>query len=216
MIILFDLDGTIIKSHPGIFNGFKYTFDKLGIELECDNLYEFIGPPVEETLQTRFNLSVEEALNGVKIFRQYYNEKGKFENELYNGIDKVIEMCSKYARIGLATSKPKIHSDEILKEYKLYDYFEYTAGANEKFNDKTNVIKDALSHIEPKDNEEIFIVGDRYTDIIGAKNVGIKSIGVLYGYGDIEELETHGADYIVKETKDLYNLLEELCLATNN
>ena len=105
----------------------------------------------------------------------------------------------------LATSKPEVYATEILKHFDLYKYFDYVAGAtmDETRNKKGDVIKYALESANITELSNTVMIGDREHDIFGAKEAGIDSIGVLYGYGNCKELVDAGATYIAEKAEDI-------------
>lgn len=198
--ILFDLDGTLTEPGEGITNSVAYALNKFGISVEDKTqLYKFIGPPLIDSFMEFYGFSEEKAWQGVEYYREYFAEKGIFENKIYDGIIKVLEtLRNKGYHLIVATSKPTEYAIKILEKFELYKYFEFVSGSdmNEKNSCKANIIKYAMeiNNIVP---DEAVMIGDRKHDIIGAKANGIHSIGVLYGYGDLEELQSAGADEIV-------------------
>jgi phosphoglycolate phosphatase len=205
--ILFDLDGTITDSGEGITKSVQYALKHFGItEDNLSNLNKFIGPPLKDSFKRFYNFDDEKAEMGLIKYREYYAEKGIYENSLYDGIVEVFEVLKKKdKKIILATSKPEVYAKEILKYFKVDNYFTFTAGADfeETRVNKGDVIKYALNEAKISDLSKVVMVGDREHDIIGAKENNIKSIGVLYGYGDVIELTQARADYIVKNTEEL-------------
>lgn len=115
----------------------------------------------------------------------------------------------KWKKLLVATTKPEVFAIEVLKHFKLYNYFEYVAGSylDGRRVDKGELIGYALESAGIEDLGKVIMVGDRRYDIIGAKKVGIDSIGVLYGFGDKKELQDAGADYIVELPEDIPEIL---------
>ena len=109
----------------------------------------------------------------------------------------------------LATSKPEIFAKRILDHFGLSNYFSFVAGSglDGSLHTKTDVINYILQSNNITDRSSVVMIGDRKHDIIGAKNVGIDSIGVLYGFGDYKELSEAGADHIVEDIPALRKLL---------
>jgi len=212
--ILFDLDGTITDSGEGITKSVQYALKHFGItEDNLSALNKFIGPPLKESFKKFYNFDDEKAEMGLIKYREYYAEKGIYENSLYEGIVEVFEALKKKdKKIILATSKPEVYAKEILKYFKVDNYFTFTAGADfeETRVNKGDVIKYALNEAKISDLSKVVMVGDREHDIIGAKENNIKSIGVLYGYGDVIELTQARADYIVKSTEELLKCFVQL------
>lgn len=208
--ILFDLDGTITESALGIANSVAYSLEKFQINVENKaELKKFVGPPLHGSYEKFYGFSSEKADLAVKYYREYYTVKGMFENEIYEGVP---EMLSELKALGktliIATSKPEIYAKKILEYFNLDVYFDYICGAtfDSSRTDKSLVIKYALETAGINDKSEVIMIGDREHDIIGAKDNGLKSIGVLYGYGDFDELNNAGSDYIVKNAKEIINI----------
>nr|WP_202117499.1 HAD-IA family hydrolase [Clostridium chromiireducens] len=213
---MFDLDGTITDSGEGITKSVQYALKHFGIiEDNLSDLNKFIGPPLKDSFKRFYNFDDEKAEMGLKKYREYYAKKGIYENSLYDGIVEVFEALMKRdKKIILATSKPEVYAKEILKYFKVDNYFTFTAGADfeETRVNKGDVIKYALNEAKISDISKVIMVGDREHDIIGAKENNIKSIGVLYGYGDVIELTQARADHIVKSTEELLNYFIQMKL----
>ena len=209
--ILFDLDGTLTNPEKGIVNSIVYALKKIGIE-ENDrkSLTKFIGPPLMESFEKFYGFSKEKSALALKYYREYFSVKGLYENEVYEGNKDVLATIKKQGKkIILATSKPEKFAIEILKHFKLYDYFDFIAGAtmDETRNEKADVISYALDSLNICDLQNAVMVGDRKHDILGAKQIGIKSVGVLFGFGSKEELISAGADNIAENAKDILNYI---------
>lgn len=212
--IFFDLDGTLTDPGMGITNSVAYALKKWNIEVsERAELYKFIGPPLIDSFMNYYGFSKEEARQGVKYYREYFSTKGLFENEVYEGVIELLNRLKAGGkRLVIATSKPEKFTLEILKHFDLYKYFDFVAAASmdETRTKKDEVIAYALENLGIKDVSDVLMVGDREHDIFGAKAHGLDSIGVLYGYGNREELEKAGATYIVEKVQDIGALINEI------
>jgi len=210
-VVLFDLDGTLTDPAIGITNSVMHSLAKYGIEVaDRAELYKFIGPPLHESYEKFYGFSADEALQAVEHYREYYRVKGIYENLVYDGIEELlIKLNESGKKVILATSKPEIFAREILRYFGLDKYFYYAAGANldGSRTDKAEVIAYALEAGGVSDKSSVVMVGDREHDIIGANKNGIDSIGVLFGYGNREELENAGATYIAKTVCDIEKLI---------
>ncbi len=211
--ILFDLDGTVTNPKVGITKSVAYALDSFGIKIEdLDSLCKFIGPPLTDSFKEFYNFNEAEIASAVSKYREYFSTKGLYENEMYPGIKELLEKLKQNEKtIILATSKPTFFAEKILEYFDLAKYFDFVAGSEMDLsrNTKTSVIKYALEQVGITNNSRIIMVGDRKHDIIGAKENEIKSVGVLYGFGDKEELMEAGADYIVENITELSALLNE-------
>ena len=204
MTVLFDLDGTITESGIGITRSVAYALKKHGIE-ETDQkkLDRFIGPPLIDSFMGCYGFSPEQARTAVDDYREYYAVTCIFENRVYDGVLEMLEALRKAGhRCVLATSKPEHYAVQILNHFGLSEYFDLVCGAtmDEKRTNKADVIAYAL---EQAGTTDAVMVGDREHDILGAKANGLPSIGVLYGYGSLEELQTAGADHIAETAGDI-------------
>jgi len=217
----FDLDGTLTDPALGITNSFVHALKFFGLEIPSyEKLCTFIGPPLVATFQKEFGFDDEKSMEGVKKYREYFAQKGIFENKVYEGIENVLaQLQSKGKHLVVATSKPEEYSVKILEYFKLAKYFEHICGSNmdETRSKKEEVIAYALEKcgictggetdsVTCSEKTKVLMIGDREHDIIGAKKNGIKSCGVLYGYGSRKELEAAGADYIKEAVGGLLEL----------
>ena len=209
--ILFDLDGTITDSGEGITKSVQYALKYFDILVDnLESLRKFIGPPLKESFKEYYKFDEEKANVALKKYREYYADKGIYENDLYDGIIEVLDKLKQNGKtIILATSKPEVYAKQILEYFKIDKYFTFVAGSDfeETRVRKGDVIKYALEGAKISELSKVIMVGDREHDIIGAKENNIKSIGVLYGFGDVIELTQARAEYIVNNTNELLNIL---------
>ena len=209
--LLFDLDGTLTNPQEGITKSLQYALHHVGIEVEdLNTLNRHIGPPLIDGLKEFWNLNEEEIKEATLRYREYFKEKGIFMNLKYEGMDSFLEALVKEGEILiLATSKPEKFAREIMEHFHLEVYFTDICGAtlDDTRRKKGDIIAYALEKNGISDKEQAVMIGDRYHDIEGAKENGISSIGVLYGFGNKEELTEAGAGAIVKDLKELKELL---------
>ncbi|MBP5444149.1 MAG: HAD family hydrolase [Treponema sp.] len=210
--IFFDLDGTLTDPALGITNSFKHALESFGLEIPSyEKLCSFIGPPLVDTFRTQFGFSEEKAALGVVKYREYFAEKGLLENAVYPGIpDLLSDLKDAGKRLVVATSKPEEYSVKIIEHFGLAQYFENVCGSlmDESRSKKDQVIEYALERNKIGDRSKVLMIGDRKHDILGAKKTGLKSCGILFGYGSLQELQTAGADYIAGNVTDL----KDICL----
>ena len=207
------MDGTITDTGEGIYNGVIYALEKYGItENNKTTLNNFIGPPLVASFMNYYSFSKEKALQAVEYYREFYKRKGIYQNTLYEGISNLIKTLKQQGKtVILATSKPQFFAEIILKQYDLLKYFDCVVGAtfDGTLNYKSDVIRVALEQSGVTDKTSAIMVGDRHYDIEGAKQNSIDCLGVLYGYGDLDELKNAGADYIAENTKDILKIINE-------
>ena len=209
--VLFDLDGTITDSATGILNSVSYALKKYNIVIEDEEeLNKFVGPPLQESFMRFCGFSPEETVKAVEYFREYYRDRGMYENKLYDGIPAVLKELSDAGNtIILATSKAELFAVQILRHFQIDKYFDFIGGAtmDGARSKKSDVIAYVLKQCNVTDISSAVMVGDREQDIFGAKEIGIDSIGVLYGYGSRKELQDAGATYIADNVQDIIHLV---------
>ena len=208
--VFFDLDGTLTDPGEGITNSVAYSLKKFGISIEDKKeLYKFIGPPLHDSYMKYYGFSSSDAEKAIAYYREYFRDTGIFENKVYDGIVNLLEEIKLSGRkIVLATSKPEEFAKRILVHFDLDKYFDFVAGAtmDTSRSKKGDVIAYALKG-SCCDKENTVMVGDRLHDIHGAKENGLDSIGVLFGYGSREELEDAGADFIAETVDDIIKFI---------
>ncbi len=211
--ILFDLDGTLTDSAEGIINSVKYAFAKMGIQQPDNNtLQKFIGPPLSASFKEYCNFDSTQIEQAIAYYREYFSVKGIFENRVYNGIPSVLESLKhKNKTLIVATSKPEVYAKRILLHFDIARYFDIIAGSTltEERNTKAKVLEYAFTQGNITDKNKAVLIGDRKHDVIGAHDIGIKCIGVLYGYGTSDELTEYGADYILETVKDIEKFFKD-------
>lgn len=204
--ILMDLDGTLTDPGLGITNSIMYALDKLGMpETDRTRLYRFIGPPLMEEMRKVYGLTEQEGYDALKYYREYFSVTGLFENEVYPGIPEVLAKIKETGRkLIVATSKPEIYTLQILEHFGLDRYFDFVSGStmdNSRVQ-KKDIIAYAMERMAFS-AEDALMIGDRRNDVEGAAANGMRSLGVLYGYGSYEELSEAGADYFAKTPEEI-------------
>lgn len=209
--ILIDLDGTITNPKEGITKSVQYALRAMNIYIDdLDSLTKHIGPPLRDGFMEYYGFDEEKAERTVLKYREYYIEKGIYENKVYDGMERLLtrlKQAGKYLIV--ATSKPEELAVKVLENFHLEHYFDDICGAtfDNKRESKDAVIRYAIEKNSITDSDGVVMVGDRKYDILGAKATGIASIGVLYGFGSEEELKEAGADHIVAAVDDIYDVI---------
>ena len=211
--ILFDLDGTLTDPEEGITKSLQHALSYIDIKVEDRSiLRRHIGPPLADGLREFFGLDSGQIEEVIGYFREYFVDKGIFMNYKYEGVEEVLDSLVKAGKtLIVATSKPEVLAERILKHFNLDQYFTDICGSNldETRSKKGEVIAYALEENGIKEKEQVVMIGDRLHDILGAKENGIASIGVLYGFGSREEHLEAGADAIAADFKELKDILLE-------
>ena len=206
---LFDLDGTLTDPGLGIKNSIRYALEKYGAPaLTEGELDTFVGPPLLDSFQKYCGVDREEALRLVQLYREYFLERGLYENRLYDDVDETLsELTRRGAKLYVATSKPEPFARKILAHFEIDRYFTFIGGSTleETRTDKGEVVAHVLksANIDPK-AEPCVMVGDRVYDIQGGRNSGLETVGVLFGYGDRAELAD--ADHLITSFEELLSL----------
>lgn len=209
--ILFDLDGTLTDPMIGITKSVQYALRAYGIEVErLEDLCPFIGPPLRDSFMKYYGFDPDQATEAIWKYREYFSVTGLYENKEYAGIKEMLSALQAAGKkLYVATSKPELFAKKILEHFQMAEYFTFIGGASmdEVRVKKGDVIRYVLEENQITDLCQVVMAGDREHDVIGAKEAGVESIGVLYGYGSREELEAAGADKIVSTVEELRNLL---------
>ena len=189
--ILFDLDGTLTDSMPGITRAVQYALRRYGIEeTNLDALKPFVGPPLTDSFMEFYGFSEKDAHEAVYVYREYYNERGWAENEPYEGIVEMLRVLQEDNRmLYVATSKPEAMAKRVRKD---------------------DVIRYVMEQCSLTKKDQVIMVGDRKHDIEGAHQAGIPAVGVLYGYGGSKELLAAGADWIAATPKEVSERIQGL------
>lgn len=209
--ILFDLDGTLTDPGEGITNSVMYALSKFGITVsDRRDLYPFVGPPLADAFGTFYGFSRESAALAVEYYREYYRDRGVYENLLYDGVPELLEnLKSAGLKILLATSKPEFFAGIVLRHFAVDKYFDFIGGSNldGSRTKKAEVIEHTLASAKISDRSHAVMVGDREHDVLGARQTGLSSVGVTYGYGSRAELEAAGAGFIAGGLPELEKIL---------
>ncbi len=211
--LLFDLDGTITDSFESVANCFCYALKHFGIEVKnISELRPALGPPLKDSFINLYGLSEEDAKTAVEKYRERYKIYNTLENKLYDGIDDILNKLQKEGyKLILATSKPEEYAVKILKYFNLDKYFYDICGASfdKSRSEKEDVLNYLLAKNKINDFKNAVMIGDRKYDLEAAEALGLDAIGVLYGYGDIEELSSYKNVFLAPTPEMLYNYLTE-------
>ena len=220
-LILFDLDGTLTESHPGIIRSIRYALDAMGYPHPADEVLRlFVGPPLAESFAGYLHMPEQDIPEAIRLYREYFSSRGKYENSVYDGIPAMLESLSRSGyRLGTASSKPEAFVRDILAYFQLADYFSLICGASMDGtrSEKPDVIRYVLQEAGSGQADaetlrrEVVMVGDRRYDVTGAHEMGLSAIGVTWGYGSREELTESGADALAADPEELYRILTGNC-----
>jgi phosphoglycolate phosphatase len=208
---LFDLDGTLTDSAEGVTRSIQYALKMYNISAEADELRAMIGPPLQLAFQRKYGLSEPEAYQAVEYYRDYFRDKGIYENRLYPGIaEMLVNLEQKGMQLFIATSKPTVFARRVLEHFEIDRYFKLIIGSNLDGTrvQKAEVIKAVLNEAGGLEPENTVMIGDREHDIIGAHANNLDSIAVAYGYGRLDELKAAKPSAIVHSVRELAEALQ--------
>lgn len=190
---LFDLDGTIIDSAPGITASLAWTFERLGRPIPTPaELLTYVGPPILDSFRDLAGMTPAEAHHALEVYRPHYLATGVFNSSVYPGVPALLKRISESGiPTSLATSKPELPATTALDFYGLSHYFTVITGASEDEvrSRKADVVAEALRRLEAlgADISKPVMVGDREHDVHGAAEHGVRTIFVEWGYGTVAE-----------------------------
>jgi phosphoglycolate phosphatase len=204
--LFFDLDGTISNNFVGIQRCLNFALERMGFpQLNEAEVHPFVGPPFRESLPKRYpEIDVEKAL---RLYRERYDVHGWLENQLYDGIaDAVKRLHLQGYTIALCTSKPRVFAEKIVAHFELAKYFDGIHGPefDGRFDKKNELLAHLLQHYKVLPSQALMI-GDRNKDVEAAKFAGTHSLGVLWGFGDRNELQAAGASRLIEHPAELHN-----------
>ena len=205
--VFLDLDGTLTDPAEGITNSVMYALRHFGIEVtDRRELYPFIGPPLSDSYAKYYGFTAEQSEKGVNLFREYFREKGIFENMPYPGIMELLaELHQLGCKLVVTSSKPQLFVERILDHFDMAKYFHAVCGAtmDEKTSRKPIIIRNALDICPEAGADNTIVVGDHALDVIGAHENGLPACAVLYGYGENDAIEEAKPEYTACSVNDL-------------
>ena len=205
--VFFDLDGTLTDPAEGITNSVMYALRHFGIEVtDRRELYPFIGPPLSDSYAKYYGFTAEQSEKGVNLFREYFREKGIFENMPYSGMPELLaELHQLGCKLVVTSSKPQLFVERILDHFDMAKYFHAVCGAtmDEKTSRKPIIIRNALDICLEAGADNTIVVGDHALDVIGAHENGLPACAVLYGYGENDAIAAAKPEYTACSVNDL-------------
>jgi len=211
-VLVFDLDGTLTDSGSGIMRCAQYALEQKGIQVEnLQELRPFVGPPLEDSFKMFYGFTDDEAKEAVENYRVRYFKYGIYEQQLYPGVaDLLQQLKMRGYRLAIGTSKMMKQALFVLDMLGIRHFFDAVGARDDEgvLHTKADVLNDLFARMDITDSKyRCVMIGDRKYDIEGARQVGIDSIGILWGYGDAEEHQAAGATYIAQDYDELLKLL---------
>jgi phosphoglycolate phosphatase len=208
--VLFDLDGTLSESAPGILNSLQAAFAEFGLPWVDDaTARALLGPPFWHSLPPLIGHAPIDAV--VEAYRRHYVvDGGMFDTAHYDGVPELLDtLTDKGIRMAVATSKPELHAASIVQHLGLTGHFETICGdtLDGARDSKALVVGEALGRLDDPHPDTVLMVGDRSHDVLGAAAHGLHCAGVLWGYGTAEELTASGAVRLCARPDELLDLI---------
>lgn len=212
--VLFDLDGTLSQSSEGIRKSLEYAITSLSKPLpDLDDYTLYIGPPLLDTFRNVCGFDEESCQKGLVLYRDFYNEKGKYLNRLYDGIADVLEKLKQSGvKTAVCTSKYEKFAEEIIDILGITGYFDAICGStfDGSRKDKKDLIPYALKSLGGSielDRDKTVMLGDTYFDARGARLCGVDFVGVKYGYGSTDAMQNEGAEVFAETPADILSII---------
>ncbi len=209
-VILFDLDGTLVDSKPGIFHCIRYALDAKGVECPQETMDKMIGPPFRLSMREFLGLDAPLIEQLITLYRGLYETDGWKESSVYPHVfDMLAALKAAGKRLAVATSKPMKFTSLMVTGLGLSEYFEFVGGASSDLSReaKKDIIELCLQNMEISDRSRVLMVGDRLYDIVGAREANVDAAGVLWGYGSVDEMREYKPDYIFSTPSELVEKL---------
>ncbi len=210
MIILFDLDGTLIDSTDAIVNTFHHSFDVHKVVHPSDEeIKVLIGYPLD-IMYERLGVKREVVWDYVDTYKQRYKVISREQTELLECAKEAVEIASTFAELGIVTTKTGEYSEVLMEHFDLMKYFKVLIGREHVQNPKPDAepIYKALESFNAED-KDVWMIGDTKLDLIAAKNANVNSIAVLSGYDDEKTLKQY-TDYVTKDALEAIIYLQSI------
>ena len=207
--ILLDLDGTLTDPKEGITKSVQYALEQLDVEPPTmDDLEWTIGPPLFDAFAKLLNTNDKKKIQqAIDFYRERYVDRCAIENKPYDGIHDTLEYLQQRFDLYLATSKPWSYAGKILDHFDMSLYFRKIHGS--ELDGTRDYKEDLIGYILDQhqlDHQHTLMIGDRHYDIKGAKYNNVRSVGVTYGYGSLEEITEANPDVICHDHSEIIKL----------
>lgn len=209
--VLFDLDGTLVNTFPGILHSYQHAAKMTGFPIPTEQIVgEVIGAPLAEVFRKQFVLGESEIKEALQWYRDYYAKKGLSEVLQYEGMEEtLVELKRRGYSIGVTTLKKESFAKEMLEQFGLSKYFDVIIGMDDKDQlTKSEMVKKALGILEVSEDSAI-LVGDSSYDAIGAWEANVNFIAVTYGFGfkSVEDVNNYSFIGVVREPMEILSIL---------
>lgn len=215
--ILFDLDGTLTDPREGITRSIAHALEAMGVASPpLEELTFAIGPPLRASLAGLLKTDSRDAVErALAFYRERFGETGLYENAVYEGMRETLTaLQGSGATLFVATSKPQVYAERILRHFALDAHFLAVHGS--ELDGTRDDKRELLAHLLPQHGiaaTDAVMIGDRGVDMIAARHHGVAALGAMWGYGTRAELEEAGAQRLCDRPGDLPAAIQELLAA---
>ena len=206
--VVFDVDGTLLDSAPGIVAGYAHALAAVGFPVPSEEVLRGdLGPPVGDRF-TALGLPAADLDAAVAAYRRYYREAGMQQASVYPGVPELLEALADLGiALGTATAKLTTVAGPFLRLHGLDDRFRVVNGTDEEHRTKPETLDHTLELLGRPDPDRVLMVGDRHSDVAAAHACGVGAVAVRWGYGSAEELSSAGAHHLLDRPDQLLDLL---------
>lgn len=211
-MILFDLDGTLIDSTEAILASFHFAFKDQEFDFKGTNqdIEDLVGYPLDHMFG-ELGVKKERVWDFVDSYKSNYKKISEAQTVLLENAKESVELASSFATLGVVTTKTTLYSIPLLKNFGIWEQFETIIGRQEVENPKPHPepIFKACEALKVEPSSDVFIIGDTKLDLIAANEAGIRSVAVLSGYGNKEELSSF-TPYVTNDALGAVELIKSL------
>lgn len=205
---VFDFDGTMANTGDGVTASVSYALKKMNYPaLNERQLRSFIGPSLYSSFTATCKMSDSEAIEAIDRYREFYMREGVYRCHLYDGLEKLLTKLSSLGKISVASAKPQPQLNVAVAHLGVDKIVDLVIGADPtvKSNDKADLL------IRANLGKNAVMIGDSIYDIRAAKQVGVASIAVSYGFTSADELKKENPDFLASSVAELEQILIENC-----
>jgi phosphoglycolate phosphatase len=214
VVVLFDVDGTFVDSTEPILTALNDAFVNNALPpVSVDELWRFVGPPIYQALQSvvhDWGEPTDLVPKLVSDFRKVYQPLSLELAATYSGVSAMLQDVSRVARLGVVTSKPAAYARPILERLDFAEYFEVIEGPDVRteVEPKAITLRRGLAAMDVEPSErQILMVGDRRQDVEAGRACNVQTVGVTWGFGSREELESAAADTVIDRPDQMLSLI---------
>jgi phosphoglycolate phosphatase len=196
-VVVFDIDGTLLDSAPGIIAGFQHALRSVGFSPpDAETLRLDLGPPVEQIF-TALGLASHDLGAAVLAYRAFYLAQGLQQSRPYDGVVALLERLSHSGvTMATATAKRTEVAQAIVDHHGLGHFFRVVNGTDDLHRTKTETLTHTLELLGHPAPDRVVMVGDRHSDVTAAVSCGVLPVAVTWGYGSSAELQDLGVTLV--------------------